>query len=463
MIDFDIERFVRKYMTKRPESLLKADFEKYADEMRKRIDGKRMLVVGGAGTIGSNYVKAALRYFKPAAMYVVDIDENQLTELTRELRSAVSSESKSKDEVEQRNCYHIPEEYVTEPIDLGSKLFDKFFKAHGPFDIVANFAARKHVRAERDVHSIEAMCETNVFMAKKLLDLLLENPPEAFFCVSTDKAANPVNVMGATKKLMEETIMAYAAEPRKPVAGGRCLVHGEGVSGERKGLHVVTARFANVAFSNGSLPIGWLNRIAKKQPLSCPLGIRRFFVSPIESGELCLAASVLADSGDIVYPKLDPDKDMIPFDVVVKDMLNDMGLGCKACASTAEAKQEMANLVAGGRCLVTGANNQQPTTNHQSPTTNYPVEFFGSDTDGEKTFEEFYTNTDVKDEEKFVNLGVVKNAKRRPVAEVEAIFAKLHEVFDKAGATKEDVVEVLKEYLPNFNHISKGKSLDGRM
>ena len=254
MIDFDIERFVRKYMTKRPESLLAADFAKFADEMHARIDGKRMLVVGGAGTIGSNYVKAALKGFRPAAMYVVDIDENQLTELTRELRSGSE--------------YTVPAEYVTEPIDLGSKLFDKFFKAHGPFDIVANFAARKHVRAERDVHSIEAMCDTNVFMAKKLLDLLLENSPEAFFCVSTDKAANPVNVMGATKKLMEETIMAYADR-----------------------LPIKTARFANVAFSNGSLPIGWLNRIAKKQPLSCPLGIRRFFVSPVESGELCLAAA----------------------------------------------------------------------------------------------------------------------------------------------------------------------------
>ena len=410
MIDFDIEKFVRKYMTGREESLLKADFEKFADEMHTQIDGKRMLVVGGAGTIGSNYVKAALRGFKPAAMYVVDIDENQLTELTRELRSGAE--------------YCVPAEYVTEPIDLGSKLFDKFFKAHGPFDIVANFAARKHVRAERDVHSIEAMCETNVFMAKKLLDLLLENPPEHFFCVSTDKAANPVNVMGATKKLMEETIMAYADR-----------------------LPIKTARFANVAFSNGSLPIGWLNRIAKKQPLSCPMGIRRFFVSPVESGELCLAASVLAESGDIVYPKLDEDKDMIPFDRVVKDMLNYMGLGCKACSSSEEAKETMAEWVMGNGERGMG----------------YPCEFFGSDTDGEKTFEEFYTATDEKDETTFVNLGVVKNAKRRPVEEVENIFAGLYRVFDREGATKEDVVEVLKEYLPNFSHISKGKSLDGRM
>lgn len=427
MIDFDIEKFVRKYMTKRPESLLKADFEKYADKMHAAIDGKKMLVIGGAGTIGSNYVKAALRSFKPAAMYVVDIDENQLTELTRELRSGSE--------------YTVPPVYVTEPIDLGSKLFDKFFAAHGPFDIVANFAARKHVRAERDVHSIEAMCETNVFMAKKLLDLLLKNPPEAFFCVSTDKAANPVNVMGATKKLMEETIMAYADR-----------------------LPIKTARFANVAFSNGSLPIGWLNRIAKHQPLSCPLGIRRFFVSPIESGELCLAASVLAESGDIVYPKLDEARDMIPFDAVVRDMLEDMGLGCHACASTAEAMQvmherlrEKVEVDKGGSVSSTS------TSNLNLNSTDYPVEFFGSDTDGEKTFEEFYTNEDVKDETMFVNLGVVKNAKRRPAAEVEAIFLGLHRVFDTPGATKEDVVEVLKEYLPNFHHISKGKSLDGRM
>ena len=411
MIGFDIEAFVRKCMTKRAESLLVADFAKFSDEMHRRIDGKRMLVIGGAGTIGSNYVKAALRLFRPAAMYVVDIDENQLTELTRELRAGEG--------------FRVPEEYVTEPIDLGSRLFGKFFAAHGPFDIVANFAARKHVRAERDVHSIEAMCETNVFMAKKLLDILVKNPPEAFFCVSTDKAANPVNVMGATKKLMEETIMAYADT-----------------------LPIKTARFANVAFSNGSLPIGWLNRIAKRQPLSCPLGIRRFFVSPVESGELCLFASVMAESGDIVYPKLDPEQDMIPFDAVVKDMLDYMGIGCRAYSSTDEAKAAMRDLA---------------TKNTEGDLGGYPCEFFGSDTSGEKTFEEFYTDSDVKDETIFINLGCVKNSKKRPIAEVEAIFGNLRSVFAKSDVTKEDVIEVLKEYLPNFQHIEKGKSLDSRM
>ena len=440
MIGFDIEGFVRKCVTKRPESLLTADFAKFSDEMHRRIDGKRMLVVGGAGTIGSNYVKAALRQFKPSAMYVVDIDENQMTELTRELRAGEG--------------FSVPETYVTEPIDLGSRLFEKFFAAHGPFDIVANFAARKHVRAERDVHSIEAMCETNVFMAKKLLDILVKNPPEAFFCVSTDKAANPVNVMGATKKLMEETIMAYADT-----------------------LPIKTARFANVAFSNGSLPIGWLNRIAKRQPLSCPLGIRRFFVSPVESGELCLAASVLADSGDIVYPKLDEKRDMIPFDVVVRDMLDEMGLGCRACHSTEEAKEAMREFsrververVDGGSLInhvdhvETGRPSTCSTCSTRLNNPGYPCEFFGSDTSGEKTFEEFYTDSDIKDETKFVNLGVVKNSKKRSIEEVEGIFARLRAVFDRKEATKDDVVEVLGEYLPDFHHIEKGKSLDSRM
>ena len=406
MIDFDIESFVRTYMTKRPESLLAEDFRRNDAELHRRIDGRRVLVIGGAGTIGSHYVKAILK-FKVAALVVVDTNENALTELVRDVRSST--------------CYNIPVEFITYPVDFGSAVFRKLFAARGPFQIVANFAAHKHVRSEKDIYSIEAMMETNVFKAKGLLDLLLAHPPEAFFCVSTDKAANPVNVMGASKKLMEETIMAYADR-----------------------LPIKTARFANVAFSNGSLPLGWLERISKHQPLSCPLGIRRFFVSPVESGELCLLASILGASGDIVYPKLNPETDMIPFDAVVKDLLQVLDLGCHPCSSSEEAKQAMV-----GR-------------DHRARR-DYPVEFFASDTSGEKTFEEFYTDTDVKDEMTFAHLGVVKNAKRRPVAEIERIFAALHAVFDRLGATKADVVAALADYLPDFHHVEKGKGLDGRM
>jgi FlaA1/EpsC-like NDP-sugar epimerase len=411
VIDFDIESFVRTYMTKRPESLLAEDFRRHDAELHRRIDGRRVLVIGGAGSIGSHYVKAILK-FHVASLVVVDTNENALTELVRDVRSST--------------CYNIPDEFITYPVDFGSDVFRKLFAARGPFQIVANFAAHKHVRSEKDVFSIEAMIANNVLRARGLLDLLAERPPEAFFCVSTDKAANPVNVMGASKKRMEETIMAYA---------GR--------------LPVKTARFANVAFSNGSLPLGWLDRFDLHEPLSCPLGIRRFFVSPIESGELCLLASILGESGDIVYPKLDAGRDMVPFEDILRALLKELGLGIDLCSSSHEAREKAARY--------------WTLPEDERKAIGYPVEFFPSDTSGEKPYEEFYTDAEVRDTEKFVNLGVIKNAPRRPMAEIDTIFRRLAELFGREGITKEDVVEVLDEYLPNFHHIETGKNLDGRM
>jgi len=254
--NFNLDNFISTFVTKRLQSLLEDDFLKYNTELNKRIFGKKVLVIGGAGTIGSSYIKAILR-FEIAKLVVVDINENGLTELVRDLRNSTE--------------YCIPEEFITYPVNFGDVVFEKIFRQHGPFEIVANFAAHKHVRSEKDIFSIEAMIENNVLRARKLLDLLLQFPPEHFFCVSTDKAANPVNIMGASKKLMEELIMAYSDR-----------------------LPIKTARFANVAFSNGSLPLGFLERLNKRQPWSCPLGIRRFFVSPQESGELCLMASIIS-------------------------------------------------------------------------------------------------------------------------------------------------------------------------
>lgn len=408
IFDLDLDRFIRQKVTHRDRSLLADDFVRYGEHLRERLDGKRVLVIGGAGSIGSHYIKALLR-FDVAAVVVADVNENGLTELVRDLRSA--------------GVYRIPQAFTTYPVSFSDRVFRKILATHGPFDVIANFAAHKHVRSEKDIFSIEAMVENNVLRARGLLDLLLETPPEHFFCVSTDKAANPVNIMGATKKLMEELILAYADR-----------------------LPITTARFANVAFSNGSLLLGFLERLSKRQPWSCPRGIRRFFVSPTESGELCLIASVLGETGDILFPKLDEARDMIPFDRIAVDLLEALGMEPDACTTEDDAREKMGRLIAAGR-----------------PVKSWPVYFFDSDTSGEKAFEEFHTASEQLDLERFVNLGVVKNAKRRPLTEIDAIFEELRRLFDASSATKENVVRVLGSYLPNFAHIETGKSLDQKM
>ena len=403
--NIDLNSFIRTFVTKREESLLKPDLEKYHSELDKRVSGKRVLVIGGAGTIGSHYIKAILK-FPVSRLVVVDTNENGLTELVRDLRSSTD--------------YLIPPDFITYPMNFGDRVFEKMFRSLAPFDIVANFAAHKHVRSEKDIFSIEAMIENNVLRARKLLDLLLEYPPDHFFCVSTDKAANPVNIMGASKKLMEELIMAYSDR-----------------------LPITTARFANVAFSNGSLPQGFLERLDKSQPWSCPTGIRRFFVSPQESGELCMIASVLGDSGDIIFPKLDEERDMISFDSIVMDLLNYLGMTADICASEEEARSKalMLNETSGS----------------------YPVYFFPTDTSGEKPYEEFFTEKEVIDDHKFTSLGVIKNSVRRNIHEVDEIFERLRTLFASDNVTKAGVVEILKAWLPNFEHIEKGKGLDSKM
>jgi len=402
-LTFNVEQFISKNVTRRTESLLAKDLVQFEDKLKKEVCEKTILVIGGAGTIGSSFIRAIVKY-KPSKLIVVDINENGLTELVRDCRS--------------RKEIELPKEFKTYPVNFSDKVFQKIFQHEGPFDIVANFAAHKHVRSEKDIFSIEAMIENNVLNAKILLDLLLQYPPKHFFCVSTDKAANPVNVMGATKKLMEEIILAYSEK-----------------------LKITTARFANVAFSNGSLPAGFIERIMKQQPIACPTDVKRFFVSPEESGQICMCACILGESGDIFFPKL-TEESMVNFADIVKPFLKEIGYDVKSCNSEEEAKDLIQKEIGKGY---------------------YPVYFFNSNTSGEKLYEEFYTDEEELDLNKCINLGIVKNGKRRKFAELEGIVTELRKFMDSESIDKKDIVALLFKMLPNFHHIETGLGLDQKM
>lgn len=404
MYFFDIDGFIKRSVTGRKESLLTEDLKLNEAKLRQAIDGKSILVIGGAGTIGSSFIKAALK-FKPARLFVIDTNENGLTELTRDLRSSED--------------LYVPKDYKTYPVNFGNRVFERMLKKEGPFEIVANFAAHKHVRSEKDHYSIEAMIDNNVLKAKKLLDLLVAFPPERFFCVSTDKAANPVNVMGASKKLMEEVIMAYS-----------------------KVIPVTTARFANVAFSNGSLPFGFLERLMKRQPFSSPSDVKRYFVSPEESGQLCLLACILGESGDIFFPKI-KEAEMKRFSTIAIELLEEIGMKPDYCSTESEAKQKAANLEPGQNT--------------------YPVYFFETNTSGEKPFEEFFTSDEQVDNDQFTALGVIKNAPKRPIEDFATVFGELELLFSKKDVDKAAIVKMLEGLVKGFHHVETGQNLDGKM
>ncbi|WP_116127823.1 polysaccharide biosynthesis protein [Lewinella sp. IMCC34183] len=405
MKHFSLNSFINTYVTEREESLFTADLATYHDQLAREIDGKSALVIGGAGTIGSSFIRALLR-FRPARLYVIDINENGLTELTRDLRSAAD--------------LNVPDDYKPYPINFGDPVFAKIMQNEGPFDIVANFAAHKHVRSEKDHYSIEAMIDNNVLKAKQLLELLLAQPPKHFFCVSTDKAANPVNVMGASKKLMEEVILAYSDR-----------------------LKISTARFANVAFSNGSLLFGFLERMMKQQPLSSPNDVKRYFVSPEESGQLCLLACILGRSGEIFFPNL-REEQMRTFSSIAEDFLREYGdYTPRYCSTEQEAREAAANLSREDEA--------------------YPVYFFGSNTSGEKPYEEFFTEGEDIDRDRFAQLGVIRNAGRKSVEDIDVMFARLNAQFRDTTIDKAAIVQLMVDFIPNFVHLETGRSLDQKM
>jgi FlaA1/EpsC-like NDP-sugar epimerase len=410
---FDLDSFIARRITGRSTSLFADDLAANGAELRARIEGRSALVIGGAGSIGSSFIHALLRY-RPRSLVVVDSSENGLTELTRDLRSI--------------HGQYVPEDYRTYPIALGTPVFERLLAAEGPFDIVADFAAHKHVRSEKDRYSIEAMLHTNVIDTVGLLDALLATPPERFFCVSTDKAANPANVMGASKKLMEQAVLAYATD-----------------------LPATTARFANVAFSNGSLPDGFLRRLAKGQPLSAPSDVRRYFVSPIESGELCLLACVLGEPGDILFPKLDAPT-TLTFSSIADALLEELGYTPVRCATEDEARAFLGSLGPGG---------DEPSAAGGSR--EWPVYYFESDTSGEKPVEEFFTADEHVDLERFSALGVVRAASTDRIEDVRATRDDLVTLFERAELPKAAIVDTLRTLVPTFEHVETGRGLDSKM
>ena len=399
----NIENFIAESITKRKNSLFLSDLSEYKDVLLNKIKNKTVLVIGGAGTIGSAFTKEILN-FLPSKIVIVDTNENALTELTRDLRST-------------KNQF-IPKDYTTYPMSFYDSSFYNMFRKNKGFNIIANFAAHKHVRSEKDIYSIQAMLNNNVFQANVFLNLLVEYKPENFFCVSTDKAAKPVNVMGASKKLMEEVIMSY-----------------------KDLFNVTTARFANVAFSNGSLLDGYINRVTKKQPVSCPDNVKRFFVSPKESGQICLLACMLGKSGEVFFPKLSL-KDLVSFKKITISFFKKLGLNVHKCDSEKDAKNFIINF---------------------NKKKDYPVYFFKSDTSGEKLYEEFYSEKDIIDSSSFNSLGIIKKQKFLTLNESKSIIDNLKDVVNKTGCSKKDIIKCMSNIIDDFIHQEKGKNLDQKM
>ena len=401
---FNLNKFIADSVTLRSVSMFAVDIETNKEKLTCEIKGKTVCVIGGAGSIGSSFIKAIL-YFEPKSVVVVDLNENGLAELVRDIRSTEG--------------LYCPDEFRCYTLNFADPIFERIFRKEKGFDIVANFSAHKHVRSEKDKYSVQALIENNDIKAKHLMDLLVEYPPKHFFCVSTDKAANPVNIMGASKRIIEDLVMAYNLY-----------------------FKVTTARFANVAFSNGSLPDGWIQRVMKKQPLAAPNDVKRYFVSPEESGQICMLACILGKNGEIFFPKLG-ERQMLTFSSICDEYIKAVGCEKKEFATDEEAKKFASDMTFDNK--------------------DYPVVYFKSDTTGEKAYEEFYVSGEKINMDRFCSLGVIEEVVKRPMTEIDAFFTEMENIFAEPDFTKEEVVMAIKRFIPNFEHEEKGKNLDQKM
>ena len=387
----------------RSEELFAKDLHKFAKELQKSVERSSFLVIGGAGSIGQAVVKEIFKR-NPRKLHVVDISENNLVELVRDIRSSLG---------------YIDGEFRTFALDIGSDIYDAFIEADGRYDYVLNLSALKHVRSEKDPFTLMRMIDVNVFNTDKTLAQSARKGTEKYFCVSTDKAANPVNMMGASKRIMEMFLMRRSLQ-----------------------IPVSTARFANVAFSDGSLLHGFNQRIAKRQPIVAPNDIRRYFVTPKESGELCLMSCIFGENRDIFFPKLSEALHLISFADIAVKYLEARGYEPYLCESEEEARALAETLPQQGR---------------------WPCLFTRSDTTGEKDFEEFYTEKEVLDMERFRNIGIIKNEALFDEARLEEFERTIREMRERGRWSKEEIVTLFFRMIPDFAHKETGKYLDDKM
>ena len=392
----------------RDSELFEDDIKSHNEELKRIVSTSTFLVIGGAGSIGQAVTKEIFKR-NPLKLHVVDISENNMVELVRDVRSSVG---------------YIDGEFKTFALDIGSIEYDAFIKSDGKYDYVLNLSALKHVRSEKDPFTLMRMIDTNIFNTDKTLQQAIENKTKKYFCVSTDKAANPVNMMGASKRIMEMYIMRKSLE-----------------------IKVSMARFANVAFSDGSLLHGFNQRIQKRQPISAPSDIKRYFVTPKESGELCLMSCLLGENRDIFFPKLSEKLHLITFADIAVRYLKNIGYEPYICKSEDEARDFFIQ------------NSESKIQNSKQ----WPCYFFTSDTTGEKDFEEFFTDNEVLDMDRFDNLGVIKNEADFSEEKLNNFTSTISAMKEKREWKKEEIVKLFFTMLPDFGHKETGKYLDNRM
>jgi FlaA1/EpsC-like NDP-sugar epimerase len=387
----------------RDEALFDSDIDRNEEVLSERVASSRVLVIGGAGSIGQAVTREIFKR-KPKVLHVVDISENNMVELVRDIRSTLG---------------YINGDFSTFAIDCGSREFEALMASGPGYDYVLNLSALKHVRSEKDPFTLMRMVDVNILNTVKTIDLARQGDVSKYFCVSTDKAANPVNMMGASKRIMEMFLMrASLATP------------------------ISTARFANVAFSDGSLLHGFNQRFAKRQPISAPCDVRRYFVTPQESGELCLMSCLLGENRDVFFPKLSEQLHLITFSEIAVRYLAALGYEAHECATEDEARARAAELIAAKR---------------------WPCYFFNSDTTGEKDFEEFYTEAEVLDMARFENLGVIRNEALYDDGKLEEFVATVAALKRRGRWERQELVNLFHVMLPSFGHKETGKYLDGRM